>query len=181
MQGNLIPHRTEQLRQILPAGLVVSIHHIGSPSVEGLPAKPVIDMLLEVSDVKLLDSITDAMETLGYSARGGNGIVGRRYFTKDGTLRTHQLHAFNTGDQQVVNHLAFRNYLAAKPRVAAEYARIKRQAVAICQNDAQRYAALKHDFIVYHLQLALTWQLTHSQSEEIWYGEMIKPKSSEFM
>ncbi|XDK22198.1 Hypothetical protein ABZS17I87_02528 [Kosakonia cowanii] len=60
------------------------IHHIGSTSVPGLSAKPVIDVLVEVSDINELDQCTPAMVNAGYVARGENGIAGRRYFIKEG-------------------------------------------------------------------------------------------------
>ncbi|MEN4708334.1 GrpB family protein, partial [Pantoea agglomerans] len=67
------------------------VHHIGSTSVPGLSAKPVIDMLLEVSDINELDKYHSAMAHAGYVARGENGIAGRRYFIKGGDQRSHQV------------------------------------------------------------------------------------------
>ena len=132
-----------------------NIHHIGSTSVPGLSAKPVIDILLEVSDIKELDQCTPAMVNAGYSARGENGITGRRYFIKGGDQRSHQVHAFSVGDIQILRHLAFRDYLRKNREAARDYAEIKRAAVLLYKNDAQRYSAFKTDFIEHHLQLAL--------------------------
>ncbi|EBC7124793.1 GrpB family protein, partial [Salmonella enterica] len=98
------------IRSLL-GGVAKSVHHIGSTSVPGLSAKPVIDILLEVSDINELDTYNSAMVRCGYVARGENGIVGRRYFIKGGDQRSHQVHAFTVGDVQVSRHLAFRNYL----------------------------------------------------------------------
>lgn len=138
-------------------GNVISrIHHIGSTSVTGLAAKPVIDILLEVNGLTALDSANAAMNNIGYTARGENGIPDRRYFTKGGDERSHQVHAFVAGDAQIIRHLAFRDYLKNDRNVANEYADLKRAAAQASQNNAQRYSALKADFIVYHLRLALT-------------------------
>lgn len=134
-------------------GVAENIHHIGSTSVPGLSAKPVIDILLEVSDISALDN--SAMTRVGYIARGENGITGRQYFIKGGDRRSHQVHAFAVGDIQVLRHLAFRDYLIKNKDIAEEYADIKREAAVICQNDARRYSALKEKFIEHHLQLAL--------------------------
>ncbi len=61
-------------------GKVISrIHHIGSTSVPGLSAKPVIDILIEVANLEELDSLNQAMEGVGYTVRGENGILNRRY------------------------------------------------------------------------------------------------------
>jgi len=76
---------------------VVGVHHIGSTSVEGLCAKPIIDILLEVKCLSELDEQSYLMESLGYLAKGEFGIPGRRYFQKGGVQRTHQVHAFLTG------------------------------------------------------------------------------------
>ena len=141
--------------QALLGEVAVNIHHIGSTSVSGLAAKPVIDILLEVSDINQLDECTSAMSSIGYSTRGENGIPGRRYFTKGVHLRSHQVHAFSTGDEQIRRHLAFRDYLRKNSDIAKAYAEIKSTAALLCNNNAQRYSALKAGFIEHHLQLAL--------------------------
>ncbi|BES86851.1 hypothetical protein PEC302107_30730 [Pectobacterium araliae] len=130
--------------------VAVRIHHIGSTAVLGLPAKPVIDMLLEVVLLSDLDRLDCVMIDLGYHPRGENGIAGRRYYTKGGDVRTHHLHAFVVGDAHIQRHLAFRDYLRANPSVCAEYAAIKRAAALACDNDAAEYSRLKNDFIATH-------------------------------
>lgn len=67
----------------------------------GLPAKPVIDMLLEVVSLSDLDRLDHVMVDLGYRPRGENGIARRRYYTKGGDARTHHLHAFVVGDEPI--------------------------------------------------------------------------------
>lgn len=134
---------------------VIAIHHIGSTSVPGLAAKPVIDILLVAAALDELDRCTPALARLGYRARGENGIPGRRYFVKGGDRRTHQLHAFAAGDRQIINHLAFRDYLRQHPEIAAQYAQVKYAAAQACNNDIPRYQALKSAFIGHHLQRAI--------------------------
>ncbi|MGV2880729.1 GrpB family protein [Pantoea vagans] len=143
------------LLQRLFGGVIKNIHHIGSTSVPGLSAKPVIDILMEVSDVNELDEYNSAMSNAGYVARGENGIAGRRFFIKGGDMRSHHVHAFSVGDIQILRHIAFRDYLRKNSDVAEDYAEIKRAAVSLCSNDAQRYSELKAHFIEHHLQLAL--------------------------
>lgn len=72
------------LIQSLLGDVVRNVYHIGSTSVPGLPAKPVIDILLEVTDLNQLDQCNSAMANAGYVARGENGIAGRRFFIKGG-------------------------------------------------------------------------------------------------
>lgn len=143
------------LLQTLLGEVAKAIHHIGSTSVYGLSAKPVIDILLEVADINELARCNAAIISAGYVARGENGISGRRYFIKGGERRSHQVHAFAAGDEQIIRHLAFRDYLRENRDIAATYAEIKREAASLCNNDAQGYSALKANFIAHHLQLAL--------------------------
>lgn len=137
-------------------GKVISrIHHIGSTSVPGLSAKPVIDILIEVANLEGLDSLNQAMEGVGYTVRGENGILNRRYFTKGGNQRSHHIHAFTTGDAQIIKHLAFRDYLIKHNDVAIQYALMKKSAMLLCENDSHRYSIYKADFIQKHLRMAL--------------------------
>jgi GrpB-like predicted nucleotidyltransferase (UPF0157 family) len=125
------PEKFEQeaglLRELL-GELAVQIHHIGSTSVPGLAAKPIIDILLEVSDLDALDALdakNAGFNRLGYEPKGAFGIPGRRYFRKGGDQRTHHLHAFRTGDQNLARHVSFRDYLRAHPEIAKAYAEVK--------------------------------------------------------
>lgn len=129
-------------------GKVISrIHHIGSTSVPGLSAKPVIDILIEVANLEELDSLNQAMEGVGYTVRGENGILNRRYFTKGGNQRSHHIHAFTTGDAQIIKHLAFRDYLIKHNDVAIQYALMKKSAMLLCENDSHRYSIY---FVIFH-------------------------------
>ena len=85
----------------------VKIEHIGSTSVVGLAAKPVIDILIEVTDLKELDNTAENIEALGYTIKGENGISGRRYFQKGGNQRSHHVHAFQTNDFHKMNPESF--------------------------------------------------------------------------
>lgn len=68
---------------------IAHVHHIGSTSVQGLDAKPIIDILLEMADVRDLECYSPYFEFLGYECRGEFGIAGRCYYQKDGDNRTH--------------------------------------------------------------------------------------------
>jgi len=73
----------------------VEVHHIGSTSVSGLSAKPVIDMIPVVRDITKVDEANEAMKALGYDPQGEYGIPFRRYFQKGGNNRTHHAHVLN--------------------------------------------------------------------------------------
>ena len=149
--------------------LVVALHHIGSTAVPRIPAKPIIDILLEVSDLAELDRRSSRMETLGYEAKGEFGIPGRRYFRCDNErgLRTHQVHAFRFGTEDVVRHLAFRDYMIAHPQISQAYGELKQRLAARFPNDMGTYSSGKHDFVKQHETKALAWRasrLTSSRS-----------------
>ncbi|NIF23966.1 GrpB family protein [Candidatus Pantoea multigeneris] len=143
------------LIRTLLGGVVKRVHHIGSTSVPGLSAKPVIDILLEVSDVNELDTYNSAMVRGGYVACGENGITGRRYFTKGGDQRSHHVHAFAVGDMQVSRYLAFRDYLKKNIDIAGQYAEVKHLAAFLSKNNAHHYSELKVGFIEHHLRRVL--------------------------
>ncbi|ALB62745.1 hypothetical protein AFK62_09635 [Cronobacter condimenti 1330] len=123
------------------------VHHIGSTSVPGLAAKPVIDMLLEVSSLAALDACNARMQALGYTPRGEHGIAGRRYFIKGDSARTHHLHAFETGSEHITRHLAFRDYLRRHDDAANEYQRIKFAAARDSGFQSDSYSEQKTAFI----------------------------------
>lgn len=124
-----------------------AIHHIGSTAVPGLAAKPVIDILMEVSSLEALDALSEKMTGIGYTPRGELGISGRRYFSRGGEDRTHHLHAFVVNDSNLARHLAFRDYLRANPTVAKEYGELKKNVAESCGNDLGRYCDGKDAYV----------------------------------
>lgn len=134
------------IQQVL-ANVVRHIHHIGSTSVPYLAAKPIIDILLEVSSLDELDQYNESMIEIGYEPRGEFGIPRRRYFPKGGMERTHHVHAFESGDSHVVRHLVFRDYLRANPKVAKDYGELKKEVARRSNNDRDAYCDGKNDFV----------------------------------
>ena len=104
----------------------ISIYHIGSTSVPGLAAKPIIDMMAVVRSLEKVDDARGKFSELGYEYLGEFGIAGRRYFRKGGDERTHQIHIFQADDwNNIGRHLAFRDYMRTHEKERAEYAKIK--------------------------------------------------------
>ena len=136
-----------------------TLHHIGSTSVPGLAAKPIIDLLLEVPDLAALDRRSDALVALGWEAKGEFGLPGRRYFRKADAQghRTHHLHAFEAGSAEARRHLAFRDYLIAHPAVASAYGALKRTLAVAHPQDMEAYMDGKNSFIKDHEARALRW------------------------
>jgi GrpB-like predicted nucleotidyltransferase (UPF0157 family) len=139
---------------------LVEIHHIGSTAIPGIHAKPVIDMLAVVDDVRRLDDEANpGMVALGYEAMGEFGIPGRRYFRRDDAAgnRTHQVHAFGAGSPDVERHLAFRDYLRTHREWAEAYDALKRR---LTKNpiDIEAYMDGKDSFIKDVQARAIAWR-----------------------
>lgn len=148
----------ELLRSLLGEE-VAAVHHIGSTSIPGMAAKPVIDILLEVRRVERLDKVNAVMRRAGYEPRGAFGLPRRRYFPKTvAGKRTVHVHAWQTGDREIRRHVAFRDFMIAHPFRARAYARLKIDLVQRYAGDNESYIAGKHDFCVQHEAEALAWQ-----------------------
>ena len=140
--------------------IVVGTHHIGSTAISHTKAKPVIDILLEVTTLESLDQKSHLMEVLGYEVKGEFGISGRRYFRMDNAIgqRTHQVHAFEAGVQNVIRHIAFRDYMRAHPSIAIEYGELKERLARENPNDMEAYISGKDFFVKEHERRALLWR-----------------------
>jgi len=138
---------------------LLAIHHIGSTSIPGIHAKPVIDMLAVVADLAAVDQRRAAMEQLGYEVMGEFGIPARRYFRRDDSTgrRTHQIHAFADGSPHVRRHLAFRDFMRAHPALAGEYSDLKRRLAEAHPHDMEAYMDGKDGFIKEMESRALEW------------------------
>lgn len=133
---------------------LVTIHHIGSTSVPGLSAKPIIDMMPVVCDITAVDLFNPAMIRLGYQPKGENGIPGRRYFVKGSDAsRTHHVHIFALDNPEVKRHLDFRDYLIAHPAEAQRYAALKAELAWQFPHDIHSYMAGKNGFIKEAIQM----------------------------
>jgi GrpB-like predicted nucleotidyltransferase (UPF0157 family) len=138
---------------------LLAIHHIGSTSVPGLAAKPVVDMLPLVRDITHLDVLAPAMAEAGYAAWGEYGIPGRRFFTRGGDEhRTHNVHIFQAGNEQVARHLDFRDYLRTHPAVAQQYAELKAVLARRFPDDIAAYNLGKEAFIKETERVAREWR-----------------------
>ena len=138
---------------------IVSTHHIGSTSIPGMSAKPIIDILLEVIDIEEIDSYNSEMVELGYEPRGELGIPGRRYFSREEPkdVRTHHVHSFQSGDIGLVRHLAFRDYMVAHPDDAKVYSELKMVLARRFQWDIDGYISGKHLYMERMEKVAVDW------------------------
>ncbi|MCY4056377.1 MAG: GrpB family protein [Gammaproteobacteria bacterium] len=120
------------LEPFLPDGC--RVHHIGSTSVPGMPAKDIVDVDVECPQGSM-SRVIERLAAAGYEHRGDRGVPTREAFhLRDGSsaahLRPHHLYACESDSPELRRHLAFRDYLAAHPRRARWLARQKRCADA---------------------------------------------------
>jgi GrpB-like predicted nucleotidyltransferase (UPF0157 family) len=130
--------------------LPVKIEHIGSTSVAGLCAKPIIDILIGVANESQLDILVPEIQDLGYQyiSRYENEMPYRRFFLKEkNAVRTHQIHAVAYKSTFWIRHLQFRDYLRAHSEVAEEYAALKRRLAERDWESINDYADAKTAFI----------------------------------
>ena len=134
----------------------VAVHHIGSTSVPGLDAKPIIDIIIVVKNT--VDSIA-ALESAGYTFKGEMHIPFRFYFSKMGAIKFH-LHVYAEGNREIELNLTFTNYLRNNPNACAEYAALKgdlltkKESFQKNQSRFSGYTLGKHNFIRKVLQKA---------------------------
>ncbi len=126
--------------------LALEVEHIGSTSVCGLEAKPIIDMAVAVREILEAAECVAPLEGVGYVYRGENGIPGRHYFRKgDPTL--YHLHMVELSSEFWRAHLLFRDYLRGHQEVAAEYGKLKRELAMRYPFNREAYTEGKAAFI----------------------------------
>lgn len=145
------PERFERLRaRVWPAvaDVAVAIEHVGSTSVPGLAAKPVIDLDVVVRSRADLPLAVGRLTALGYDHRGDLGIEGREAFRAPAGSPAHHLYVCRADAPSLANHLALRDHLRRHPERAAAYGRWKVELARAFPDDPDAYGAAKTDFVV---------------------------------
>ncbi|WP_141434425.1 GrpB family protein [Bacillus sp. 03113] len=135
---------------------IIRFEHFGSTSIQGMKAKPVIDMMCIVKDIEMVDLFNYKMDSLGYDAAGEWGITGRRLFRKGGENRTHHIHFYQIDNPQIERHLIFRDYLRSHPEEVAKYNHFKEELVQRFDHTSE-YSPAKKVFVKEMEQQALLW------------------------
>jgi GrpB-like predicted nucleotidyltransferase (UPF0157 family) len=147
-----------QLREFLPSDC--RVHHVGSTSVPGMPAKDIIDLDIECSHGSM-PIVIRALAQAGYEHEGDKGIRGREAFrpypgSEAGTFPSHHLYACETGADELKKHLAFRNYLVDNPD-RAKWLAAQKIAVDAAAESRDAYIEKKGDFYTAITTEALDW------------------------
>jgi GrpB-like predicted nucleotidyltransferase (UPF0157 family) len=135
----------------------INIHHIGSTSIPGLSAKPIIDILIEVKNLLKVDSKNNEMIKQNYEPHGEYGIKNRRFFSKEGNNRAYHVHIFQEKDNNIIRHLAFRDYLKHNNFRSKEYKELKINLAKKYPNDIDSYCKGKNSLIKEIEKEALYW------------------------
>ena len=127
---------------------VMEVHHIGSTSVPGLAAKPILDIMPVVANPDDGESAVEPMTTLEYRYRGDNGLPGRFYFDKivDGRTVVHA-HMYPQDHFDVRKLVAFRDHLRSHHEAALAYEGLKRELASKFRDDRVSYTDAKGAFI----------------------------------
>jgi len=123
------------------------IDHIGSTSVPGLAAKPVIDMQVSVADVAAPESYRPGLEGAGFLHRPHPEEPERREFFRPPGPRAVHVHVVEAGGPEERRQLLHRDYLRAHPEVAMEYGALKQRLARRFRDARQDYQEAKHPFL----------------------------------
>lgn len=130
--------------------MAVVIEHIGSTSVPGLAAKPVIDVLLGARSLADVESKIEPLSDADYAyvKKYEDVLPMRRYFVKSpaASFRIH-LHAVEIDSRIWQEHLAFRDALRSDPALRARYQSLKLQLAQAFADDKAAYSAAKDPFV----------------------------------
>jgi GrpB-like predicted nucleotidyltransferase (UPF0157 family) len=131
------------------SGLILRIEHVGSTSVPGLSAKPIIDIDVVIDGAENFEKVKTALGTIGYRHEGDLGIPGREAFKYEGKdhLRKHHLYVCSKDAAELKRHVSFRDYLLSDPDAVKEYGRIKEEGARLYPYDIDKYIEYKSSFI----------------------------------
>lgn len=135
-----------EIKTILSSNCM-EVHHIGSTAIPNIYAKPIVDILPVVRDIRLVDSLNSKFEALGYMCMGEYGITGRRYYWKSKINRTHNIHLFEQGSPEISQHLMFRDFMCKHEDYARAYSVLKCCLADEFTYDIENYVNGKSSFI----------------------------------
>ena len=125
--------------------LIIGIEHVGSTSVEGMSAKPCIDIDVIIKDYSVFDEIVRKLGVIGYIHEGDLGIKDREAFkyANKPHLMTHHLYVCPRDSEELHRHIAFRDFLRKNPEAVKEYSMVKEKAAALFPDEIEQYIAFK--------------------------------------
>ena len=125
--------------------LIVGIEHVGSTSVEGMSAKPCIDIDVVIKDYSVFDEIVRKLAAIGYIHEGDLGIKDREAFQylDKSYLMKHHLYVCPLHSEELHRHITFRDFLRNNPEAIKKYSQVKEMAAQLFPDDIDRYIEYK--------------------------------------
>ena len=125
--------------------LILGIEHVGSTSVEGMSAKPCIDIDVIIKDYLVFDTVVGKLESIGYTHEGDLGIKDREAFkyTNKPYLMKHHLYVCPQFSEELHRHITFRNFLRDNTEAVKKYSQVKEDAAKLFPNDIDKYIEYK--------------------------------------
>ncbi|MFC7680764.1 GrpB family protein [Paenibacillus sp. GCM10028914] len=155
------PSRFDELALILKeylGSLIVDIEHVGSTSVPGLAAKPIIDLDIIISSMSILPKLINKLNELGYYHEGNLGIENREAFGRidervpynedNQPQPEHHLYVCNQDSEALKNHLLFRDILRQHSHLIDEYAELKKKLASMYKDNRKAYTEGKTHFVI---------------------------------
>ena len=134
---------------------IIEIEHVGSTSIEGLQAKPIIDILIVIKSFDKISEIEKLLKDYGYINHGDHGIPNRCFFTKGpDDARTHYIHFTTPNSDTFYNLIYFKEYLNNHPEYKEKYCKLKNELAEKYADDRPKYTQGKSDFISKVIKLA---------------------------
>ena len=152
----LIPHQKEWQAEFIKEkeflhsllGDTISIEHVGSTAVEGLLAKPILDIAIGLTSETQEESIFKILSENGYEDRGDDGVLGENLLVKgDESNRTHYIHIVKINSPAWNNYIALRDYLRTHKTAREEYTHLKLELAKKYPKNRKAYTDGKSDFI----------------------------------
>ena len=125
--------------------LIIGIEHVGSTSVEGLSAKPIIDIDVIIKDYSTFDAVVSKLEAIGYIHEGNLGIKDREAFkyTDKPHLQQHHLYVCPQQSEELYRHTTFRDFLINNPEAVKKYSVVKEKAAQLFPDNIEKYIEYK--------------------------------------
>ena len=147
----------EKIKEELVAALfdlIEGVEHVGSTAVEGMWAKPCIDIDLVIKDYPRFGEVVNRLAGIGYIHEGDLGIKDREAFRYDAKphLLKHHLYVCPAYSRELERHVRFRDFLRSSPDAVESYSRVKSEGAKLYPDDIDAYAGYKEPCIrlLYH-------------------------------
>ncbi len=127
--------------------LILAMEHVGSTSIPGIYAKPVIDICIAVRGLEVANEMIEPMASIGYDFPGDIGILGEVIFGRDPEKRKFLVHAVVAESIEWFQYLKFRDAMRSDDAIAAQYSELKQELAAKYADDHASYNRMKSGFI----------------------------------